>query len=319
MSAFDFKSICGVLNVHKPEGLTSRQAVTEVEWHLRRLAREAGQKLRRGTVKVGHAGTLDPLATGVLVVCLGKATRLVPYIQDQPKTYKAEFTLGMRSDSDDTCGTIEEIPNAPRPSREEIVQALSHFEGTIEQVPPQFSAVHVEGVRAYALARRGQEVELESRPVNIYQIELLDYAWPELSVQVVCGSGTYIRSLARDLGEQLGCGALMHGLERTAIGSFLLEEAVEIPRIKETNWLESVQPARVAVTNLPRYTCTLEEQDWLINGRVIQTSLPCPETTAEQEIAVYNVANELVCLAREKEKTGEQIYLQPRLVFLKGE
>lgn len=325
MSSIDFKSICGILNVHKPAGMTSRIAVTEVEWHLRRLAREQGQKLSKGTVKVGHAGTLDPLATGVLVVCIGKASRLVPFVQDQPKTYEAAFTLGARSDSDDTEGTIEEVPDAPRPTRDEIERALAPYQGVIEQVPPQFSAVHVDGKRAYKLARKGEAIALNARPVEVHQIELLDYEWPELKLRIECGSGTYIRSLARDLGDDLGCGGLMHGLIRTGIGPFQLEHGLTIAEIKETNWLSALQPPVVAVTHLPTYRCDSEEQDWLVNGRMIA---PHPDgiwNTARGDVSVINDEGELVCLAKARklkkpwrvnEKAGEQLGLQPRLVFL---
>ncbi|QDU81233.1 tRNA pseudouridine synthase B [Polystyrenella longa] len=315
MSVIAFKKICGVLTVNKPVEMTSRQAVTEVEWHTRRLAREHGQKIRRATVKVGHAGTLDPLATGVLVVCVGKATQLVPWIQELPKTYRAEFTLGMRSNSDDIMGEVETVDNPPQPSRSEIEAALSRYQGTIEQVPPQFSAVHVDGKRAYALARRGEEVKLDARPVEIYDIEILDYNWPELTLNVVCGSGTYIRAIARDLGNDLGCGALMHGLARTAVGPFTLEDAIEIPHIKEQNWLPDLQPARVAVKHLPTYECSPSEEDWLINGRIIEAVGTGAWREGDIEIPVANSDGRLVCIATKKQKTGEQLQLKPRLVF----
>ncbi|MEZ6047515.1 MAG: tRNA pseudouridine(55) synthase TruB [Planctomycetaceae bacterium] len=319
MSVQDFKSICGVLNVHKPAGVSSRQVVTDVEWNLRRLAREAGQKLRRGTVKVGHAGTLDPLATGVLVICIGKATQLVPYLQDRPKTYLAEFTLGVRSETDDTEGELIPVPDAIPPASNHIEEALSNYQGEIDQVPPSFSAVHVDGVRAYALARRGKEVSIDARPVEVHEIKLLDYQWPEISLEIQCGSGTYIRSIARDLGNDLGCGAVMHGLTRSVIGQFTHEKAITIPQIRESNWLSFLHSPLVAVDHLPCYSCTESEQDCLIHGRTItpESNDSLREMLEElDELPVVNKQNELVCLARIK-KAGEEPMLQPRLVFIK--
>jgi len=251
----------GILNIRKPQGLTSRQVVDRVV----QVAR---------TRRVGHAGTLDPLATGVLVVCLGQATRLVEQIQSQAKEYVATFLLGQTSDTDDITGHVEICEDVTPPSLAEVTQALEAFQGEIEQVPPQFSAVRVGGKRAYALARRGQSSELQPRRVTITEIELLAYAYPRLELRIECGSGTYVRSIGRDLGTTLGCGALMSGLVRTRIGAFRIEEAVPLEELTAETWSRHLQPAVKAVTHLPQMVCSEEKLAAIRQGR----SIPAPAT-----------------------------------------
>ena len=197
----------GLLNVHKPAGITSRDVVNRIQ----RVVRP---------VKVGHAGTLDPLATGVLVICLGSATRLIEYVQRMPKHYRGTFLLGRKSDTEDIEGEIEVLDAAPQPSIDEIHAALPQFVGTIRQRPPAYSALKVGGKRAYQLARAGQEVQLAARPIEVYSLSLQHYEYPEIVLDIQCGSGTYVRSLGRDLADGLGTGAVMSALERTAIGDF---------------------------------------------------------------------------------------------------
>ena len=208
----------GVLNLNKPGGLTSRAVVDMVVRPLRRT-------------KVGHAGTLDPLATGVLVVCVGTATRLIEYVQRMPKTYRTTVRLGARSDTLDADGTVvaEESPRVP--GEPEIRTALAAQVGTIAQIPPQYSALKVQGQRAYDMARAGHSVDLAPRQVLISRIDVLAYAWPRLDLEIDCGSGTYIRSIARDLGEALGCGGLVEVLTRTRIGPFTLDDCARPARI----------------------------------------------------------------------------------------
>src|SRR5262249_45363855 len=160
----------------------------------------------RGT-RLGHTGTLDPLATGVLVLCVGSATRLADYVQRMSKTYRSLFRLGARSDTDDADGAVTPVAGAAAPEPAALEACLRQFVGTIEQVPPAYSAAKVTGQRAYDLARRGREVSLQARAVQVHGIEVLRYDYPELEVEVRCGKGTYIRALARDLGARLGCGA----------------------------------------------------------------------------------------------------------------
>ena len=192
------------LNLNKPAGVTSRDVVDMV-------CKAAGTK------SVGHAGTLDPLATGVLVCGIGKATKLVEYVQRMTKTYRAEFTLGQTSDTDDTEGAVTPTADAVAPPTEELERALAKFRGLVKQTPPAYSAVKVAGRRAYELARKGKPVDLSPRQVLIHGVRLHRYEWPTLDVEIQCGSGTYIRSIARDLGMMLRTGGLMSKLVRTAI------------------------------------------------------------------------------------------------------
>ncbi len=188
--------LVGFLNINKPRGVTSRWVVDQVK----RLVKPA---------KSGHAGTLDPLATGVLVVGVGQATRLVDYVQQMRKCYRAEFLLGRTSPTEDVEGEITELSNAAVPTRLQIAAAVGQFIGDIMQRPPAFSALKVAGKRAYALARRGQEVELTPRLVTIHRLRVMEYEYPRLVIDTECSSGTYIRSLGRDVAEALGTGAVM--------------------------------------------------------------------------------------------------------------
>ncbi len=246
----------GLLNIHKPSGSTSRDVVNRV------------QRLVRG-VKVGHAGTLDPLATGVLVVALGPATRLVEYVQRMPKTYVGTFLLGRSSDTEDIEGNVVELPDPPQPTRLEIEAALPAFVGTIQQLPPAFSALKVHGQRAYALARRGEQVELQARPIAIHRLSVVRYEYPELELDVCCGSGTYIRSLGRDLARSLGTAAVMSALVRTAIGEFRLADALELDSLTPAACESNLLPPRLAVAQLPAARLSDDEVRRLANGLAI--------------------------------------------------
>jgi tRNA pseudouridine55 synthase len=212
------KGLHGLLVVDKPVGWSSMDVV-------RRVRRAAGG------VKCGHAGTLDPLATGVVVCCLGRATRCVPEVMRLRKVYEAQVDLSAFTATDDLEGQRVEVEVASPPGRKAVEAALQRFVGEVEQTPPAFSAVHVDGRRAYELARKGREVTLAPRKVRIDRIELLGYRWPMAVVRVVCGKGTYIRSLARDLGRALGTGGHVAGLRRLAVGGYDLSMAVDAQRL----------------------------------------------------------------------------------------
>ena len=211
-------TVFGFLNVNKGRGQTSRQVVTTVH----RLIRPA---------KVGHAGTLDPLATGVLMLSIGPATRLTRFIQQQPKTYVGDFRLGQTSDSLDTETEIRILPDAPQITREELQTTLPEFTGEIQQAPPAYSAIKINGKRAYELARQGNQVEIAARPIQIHSLKLLEFSYPDFQLEIVCGSGTYVRSLGRDIGASVGSTAIMTGLVRTAIGSNKIEDAIDSAEI----------------------------------------------------------------------------------------
>lgn len=249
-------SFDGLLVIDKPSGVSSRDAVNAIQAWLPRDTR------------IGHAGTLDPLATGVLVVCIGQATRLVEYVQRMPKMYRSTFLLGAQSDTDDADGrvAIQEGVTAVELSR--IEAALQAFHGEIMQTPPAHSAAKIEGRRAYKLARRGEAVQLESRRVTIHSICILNYTWPRLDVEVHCGKGTYIRSIARDLGNALGCGGLVETLRRTRVGPFHVEDAVALDRGKDLV-LARLRPMHDAVIELPRVEATSDDVVRLRNGQAI--------------------------------------------------
>jgi len=223
----------GLLNVNKPPGPTSHDVVARV----RRL-------LPRRT-KVGHTGTLDPFAGGVLVLGVGPATRLAPHVSEGAKQYRAEVTFGATSTTDDVEGELTPT-GAAVPREADLAAVLGEFVGQIDQVPPAHSAVHVDGRRAYELARRGEAVDLPARPVRIDALELLGCADGRAVIRIDCGKGTYIRALARDLGRRLGCGAYCSALTRTRVGPFTLAQARQLDRLTVENLPAALLPARLA-------------------------------------------------------------------------
>jgi tRNA pseudouridine55 synthase len=273
----------GLLVVDKPKGMTSRDVVNRVQrWFPPRTP-------------VGHTGTLDPLATGVLVLCVGDATRLAEYVQRMPKSYRARLRLGARSDTDDAEGKItrSEQPGPP-PNPIEVAHCLKKFVGAIAQVPPAFSAAHMSGRRAYELARRGKQVSLGPRRVTIYRIELLTYEYPYLGIEVDCSKGTYIRSLARDLGEKLGCGAYVEELRRTRVGPFATSRAVALESDVNTA-LSSLLPLAAAVVELPAVTLEEAALRALRQGQAID--LPSAPPEAATEMAIFDQAGLLAAIA----------------------
>ena len=288
---------CGLLVINKPAGMTSRDVVNRVQ-RVTRLK------------KCGHAGTLDPLATGVLVICLGRATRLVPYVQEMTKHYRAEFRFGLRSSTDDIEGDLEQVTDAVCPAGEQLALALGGIQGEIEQIPPRYSAIKVGGRRAYALARQGVPLELQPRRVRIDAIHLQRYTPPDWEAVIACGSGTYIRSIGRDIGERFGCGCVMTRLTREAIGQFSLETAIDLDQLEPESWQRQMVPPVQAVDKLPRQTCTPQEARQLFQGQSIPARgmLDLP---AEEEVAVLDEQGRLVAVTR-LTQTG---LLKPHLVL----
>jgi len=229
-------SVSGVINLYKPAG---------------RLSAKYCYKLRPilGERRIGHAGTLDPFADGVLVVCVGKATRLVERLMGLPKTYTSEFVLGVTNRTHDPEEPFEPMAGARDPGRAAIERALAAMVGDVSQSPPEFSAVKIRGQPAYVAARKAMKrglpsaAPLKPRGVRIDAIEITRYAWPDLAVTIRCGRGTYIRAIARDLGEALGCGACCKTLSRTAVGPFRIEDAIDIAQATP----EAVQTALLPV------------------------------------------------------------------------
>lgn len=247
------------LNVHKPRGITSRDVVN-------RVCRVVGVK------RVGHAGTLDPLATGVLVVAIGVASRLVEYVQRQSKEYVALLRLGETSDTDDAEGWIQPADGARTPSEAELLAALPAYVGTILQRPPAYSAIKVAGRRAYALARAGKDVSLEPRPVRIDSIDCLDFQPPHVRLRITCGAGVYIRSLARDLGEKVAGGALLAELVRTRVGSFRLDDAVPLDTLTTENWNGHAIAPALALGDMPKVVVPETAAPRFLLGQAIELS-----------------------------------------------
>ena len=231
----------GIITLDKPAGPTSARAVGVVK-----------RLLPRGT-KIGHAGTLDPFATGVLLLLVGQATKACERLMDAAKQYEATVRLGATTPTDDPDSSAtpwrraDGSPAEP-PDARAVGSALRGFVGAILQRPPPFSAMKVAGRRAYDLAREGTAVRLEARPVRVYGIDLLDYAWPDVRLRVDCGRGTYIRSIARDLGEALDCGGHLTALRRTAIGPFRIADAVTLDTLKERGVEGLLRPVPPVVT-----------------------------------------------------------------------
>lgn len=287
----------GLLNINKPAGLTSRQVVNRVQ----RLVRPA---------KVGHAGTLDPMATGVLIVCIGPATKLISFVQQQTKVYRSEFVFGQTSNTDDSTGYVLNVIDHEPFTREQLDAALSQFRGEISQTPPQFSAVKVNGQRAYKLARQGQSVEIRSKTVRIDRLDVTRFDAPKLELEIECGSGTYIRSIARDLGRLLECGAVMSRLERTRIGECSVEDALDLDELSPETITKALLPPTMATKELPTFTAKESDCERLRNGQWLTLE---PHADWEDTlIAVHSPDGQLVCLANYR--TSDRS-LAPKQVF----
>lgn len=243
----------GILNIDKPQRLTSHDVVNQV----RRLSQ---------TRRVGHAGTLDPLATGVLLVCLGRATRLIEYLAEQPKTYETTLHLGQETDTYDAEGVLV-ATQAVTVTSTDVAAALPQFRGEIQQTPPMFSAIKKDGQPLYKLARRGIEVERPARMVTIYELSLLSCQLPFITLRVVCSAGTYIRSLAHDLGQALGCGGHVAALRRTTIGPFQISQAVSLADLTAERLVTALLPSDRAVRHLPLLVLSPMEAAYLYQGR----------------------------------------------------
>ena len=260
------RPVDGWLIVDKPAGVTSTAVVGKARWAFR-------------AQKAGHAGTLDPLATGLLAIAFGEATKTIPYAQEGLKTYRFTVRLGARTATDDAEGAVIATSDL-RPGDAEIAAALTAFEGEIEQVPPQFSAVRVEGERAYDLAREGVAMDLAPRPLWVEGLRLIGRPDPDhAELELVCGKGGYVRSIARDLGEALGCHAHVVRLVRTASGAFTLAHAVPFDRldaIRETGGDALLLPLETGLAELPEVRVHAPEAERLRRGNpalVAATSL----------------------------------------------
>ena len=254
----------GILNIDKPSGRTSYRVVALVK-------RLSGER------RVGHAGTLDPLATGVLPVCLGQATRIVEFLANATKTYRAEIELGITTDTYDASGIIiqQEDPSSIR--REQVERALASFRGVIMQTPPMYSAIKHQGKKLYELARAGITVERKSRPTTIHKLDIVGFQSPLVTIEVECGKGTYIRSLAHDLGQILGCGASLKSLVRLRYGPFDIENAVSIPHLEDAfhggHWEHLVYPLDFVLSTWPAVVVDEATEEIIRNGAPVALPL----------------------------------------------
>lgn len=256
----------GILNIYKTAGVTSFDVVRSI----RQLSK---------TKRVGHTGTLDPLATGVLPICLGKATKLVDYIMDDFKVYDVVLKLGFTSDTYDKEGTILK-DNDVNVSEKDIINTINSFVGVINQIPPMYSALKVNGKRLYDLARQGIEIERESRKITIYDIKITKIETPYVYFNVRCSKGTYIRSLCNDIGLKLKCGALMWNLERTATGTFTKEHSINLNDLTEKNIKEHLISMDKALDKYEKIYFNDNLEKLLINGvtikdRLLINDIPC--------------------------------------------
>ncbi|RCK76248.1 MAG: tRNA pseudouridine synthase B [Anaerolineae bacterium] len=290
--------VSGVLVVDKPIGLTSHDVV---------------QIIRRGTGirRAGHTGTLDPRASGVLVVLIGPAVRLSEYVAASDKRYQATIRLGSSTDTYDSEGSVTETNAWENISEEEFNRVLQKFVGEIEQVPPPYSAVKVKGKKAYDLAREGEEVELTPRIIQVYHLEVLEWAPPEVVIDVYCSSGTYVRSLANDLGKELGCGAHLIGLRRTKSGKFTLRDAIPLRKLQESfetgTWYRYLIPAAEALAEWPMVELDADQVELVRHGHRIPG-----EPNEKGWARGVSQQGDLVALLEYDAETGEW---QPRKVF----
>ena len=295
---FDLRNaISGVLVVDKPVGLTSHDVV---------------QIIRKGTNirRAGHTGTLDPRASGVLVILIGPAVRLSEYVSASDKRYQAILRMGMTTDTYDADGLITSTTPVSV-SEEQFSRALEKFVGEIEQVPPPFSAIKIKGRPAYDMAREGEPVDLQPRRITVYNLELLEWAPPEAVIDVYCSSGTYVRSLANDLGKELGCGAHLVGLRRTKSGRFTLRDAIPLKKMRESfddgSWYRYLIPAAEALSDWPAVELIPEHVDLIRHGHRV----PADIVEAEM-VRGISEQGELVALLQHDPAANEW---QPKKVF----
>ena len=293
--------VSGVLVIDKPVGLTSHDVV---------------QIIRRGTGirRAGHTGTLDPRASGVLVVLVGPAVRLSEYVSASDKRYQATIRLGSSTDTYDSEGRVTNRASVDHLTEDNFFDILQTFVGEIEQVPPPFSAVKVKGRKAYEMAREGEEVDLAPRKIQVYSLDILEWAPPEVVVDVYCSSGTYVRSLANDLGKSLGTGAHLIGLRRTKSGRFTLRDAVPLRRLKEAfdsgDWYKYLIPAADALGDWPIVELDADQVELVRHGHRVPG-----EPGSQGWARGISQQGDLVALLELDAETNEW---QPRKVFFQN-
>jgi len=308
MNSQDVKNaISGVLVVDKPVGMTSHDVV---------------EAIRRGTGirRAGHTGTLDPRASGVLVILIGPAVRLSEYVSASDKRYQAIIRLGTSTDTFDADGKFVRATQPVNVTEEQFEKILKNFEGEIEQTPPPYSAVKVGGRRAYEMARQGEEVELAPRKIQVHHLEVLEWAPPEVVVDVHCSSGTYVRSLANDIGTQLGTGAYLVGLRRTKSGRFSLRDATPLRKLQEAfqagNWYQYLIPAAEALADWPAVELNPDDVEEVRHGHRVKKAADAPTT---EMVRGVSAAGELIALMIPAAAEDGSPEWQPKKVFFTSE
>ncbi|HSW58888.1 MAG TPA: tRNA pseudouridine(55) synthase TruB [Dehalococcoidales bacterium] len=295
----------GIFNIHKSSGMTSFAVVAKTR-------RITGEK------HIGHAGTLDPLASGVLPVCLGQATRITEYLFNETKTYRAELKLGVTTDTFDCEGKILTECDASHITRQKVEMVLADFRGAISQVPPMFSALKHQGRPLYQFARAGLEIERTARPAQIYRLEIFQWENPVFSLDIECSKGTYIRSLAQDIGRSLGCGAIMQNLVRLRVGNFTLEQSLTLEQLEkyfaEGQGEKHLHPVDTALSSFPAVIVNHEQQCSLCHGQPLPaqtTSWPDPGGV----VRAYNQGGDFVGMIKFQADLQQW---RPAKIFLKN-
>ncbi|WP_025679861.1 tRNA pseudouridine(55) synthase TruB [Paenibacillus massiliensis] len=300
----------GILPVYKPAGFTSHDVVAKT----RRLLRMK---------RIGHTGTLDPQVTGVLPLCLGKATRVVEYVQEQPKEYRATLRLGISTDTEDLTGTVLEQADGSHVTLEEAKAVLEQFIGTISQVPPMYSAVKVDGKRLYELAREGKTVERKSRQVTIHEIEMTECAhhdsFTDITFRVLCSKGTYIRTLCVDIGQALGLPATMVELQRTMSAGISLDRCLTLEQIEQyaaDGTLDKyLIPVDEAISFLASHTVEEAKATAALQGQRLSFTVVHPPVSTDQPIRLYRENGQFLGIYKREESSGA---IAPVKVFLPG-
>ncbi len=293
----------GILNINKPTSITSHDVVTRV----RKLLKQR---------RIGHAGTLDPAASGVLPICVGHATRVAEYLSESGKAYHATIIFGAVTDTYDSEGTIIRTASIEGLTRAAIEATLATMLGEQMQVPPRYSAIKLQGQPAYKRARAGEDVALDARPIIIYQLTIIDWQPPALVLDIECSKGTYIRSLAYDLGEKLGCGAYLGGLIRTRSGPFMLAESITLEQLAQAAEQGTVEqylhPADKALEQYPAFTLDEATTERVKHGNAFR--IEEQDAYSEQSLArVYDDKGQFIAIAEWDE---ERRVWQPLKVFL---
>ena len=308
MNSQDVKNaISGVLVVDKPVGMTSHDVV---------------EAIRRGTNirRAGHTGTLDPRASGVLVILIGPAVRLSEYVSASDKRYQAIIRLGASTDTFDSEGKFVRSDQPINVTEEQFEAILKQYEGEIEQTPPPYSAVKVNGRPAYDMARKGEEVELAPRKITVHHLEVLEWAPPEIVVDVHCSSGTYVRSLANDIGNALGTGAYLVGLRRTKSGRFSLRDATPLRKLQEAfqagNWYQYLIPAAEALGEWPAIELAPDDVEEVRHGHRVKAAA---DAERPQLVRGVSMAGELIALMVPAVGEDGSPEWQPKKVFFTSE